>query len=228
VRDDNRDVVAYPRGVRFVTTVVLAGILGAVAQQLASCVPGELVLDTGDGGKGGSGDANASSDSPVRDSPAGDAPLDADSGPPQHGSGGFTLPCGDSTCTGPAKECCIDWSADAYACVSTGPGSSGGPGCPGSDTTQVQCKSDADCPDEEECCGTKVVAGDRYSLVRCVPSCTGTGTGTDHFCHILAQCSPGESCEPTPLLPGYSICEMPTTPEEAGAMDAHAVEAATK
>jgi hypothetical protein len=130
--------------------------------------------------------------------PSGDATADA--GPP-----GVLCPQGmmASRCA-PGETCCIT----TMACLlgSTQTATCQASTCTG---TPVHCSSQADCKQDEICCGTETTTfgGTSYQDVSCSTTCTSAiGATRVQFCDPSDTCPAGTTCQTSTIVQGYTVC----------------------
>lgn len=134
------------------------------------------------------------------------------------GSGAsVTVPCGESSCTfDPADGggCCWDQHAvhgpprgECFASAPT-PGQCRTTAAVDQREALIACEDASDCAAGEVCCGQFASEDgvNAYSTVACASECPGS---TFVLCDptLADACPPGDSCEPSSVLPdGYHVC----------------------
>jgi hypothetical protein len=172
----------------------------------------------GSGSSGGydatvpSGSSGSGTDGSMSDDSSGFAPgLDgeseatsgdaaADAGPP-----GVLCPQGmtASRCA-PGETCCVTTMAGLLGSTQTA--TCEAPTCTG---TPVHCSSQADCKQNEICCGTETTTfgGTSYQDVSCSTTCTSAiGATRVQFCDPSDMCPSGTTCQTSTIVQGYTVC----------------------
>ncbi len=109
-----------------------------------------------------------------------------------------------------SQECCAvqgdsGGSQTTYKCVSTAALT-----CLGTDAITIPCDDNAQCSNNQICCGTTDQSGSYYASVSCQSSCNGGGQFV--FCDpnalpdVCTALGNGSTCTASQILPGYFVC----------------------